>query len=97
MAIEPPIIPLASAEHEQPPPPPDLRVDLPPPTMAETQAADETFKSRDAELVAGIIGWYGSGMLLRDLAWEHLYHNEEEEEEEEPRDRDDFPDEDPAP
>jgi hypothetical protein len=77
------IVPLVQHHVEQP------RVDPTPqaaPRLAtpeEIRAADQLFAKQEKEqqLVSGLLGMYTGSLLLRDLAAEHLAHEEEEEEE----------------
>ena len=54
-------------------------------TPEEIRAGDQLFakQEREQQLVSGLLGLHTGGLLLRDLAAEHLSHNEEEEPEEE--------------
>ena len=51
-------------------------------TAEEVRAADQLFAKQEQEhqLIAGLIGMYAGSILLRDLAAEHLAHDEEDEE-----------------
>jgi hypothetical protein len=80
-----PIVPHVNVQHEQPPPPAldvqALQGQVSAPTAEQAAKADQVFRSRDADVIAGMMGMYSGMMLLRDLAREHLCHAEEEEEE----------------
>jgi len=50
------------------------------PTAEQIQAADQLFvkQEREHQFVAGLLGMYTGTLLLRDLAAEHLSHEDEE-------------------
>jgi hypothetical protein len=72
------------AKQVEPPAPPILDHPAPAVTPEQARAADAVFaEQKESSVLAGLLGLWSGGMLLKDLATEHFAQAEDEDEEEE--------------
>ena len=70
------------AKQVEPPVPPALDHPAPAVTPEQARAADAVFaEQKEGSALAGLLGLWSGGMLLKDLATEHFAQAEVEEEE----------------